>query len=64
VPSFRGHLADEQVWDLGAYVSSLSGLVNPNAAPNRDDHLRGKKPENSVEPANPQVSTVPQGTQQ
>jgi cytochrome c oxidase cbb3-type subunit 3 len=64
MPSFRGHLADYQVWELVAYVRSLSGLVNPNAAPNRDDHLRGKKPENSVEPANPQVSTVPQGTQQ
>src|SRR3954468_385503 len=63
MPSFRGHLADYQVWELVAYVRSMSGLVNPNAAPNRDDHMRGKIPENSVTPGNPQDSTVPQGTQ-
>jgi cytochrome c oxidase cbb3-type subunit 3 len=63
MPSYRGHLADYQAWQLVAYVRSLSGLVNSNAAPNRDDHLRGGKPENSAEPANPQTSTVPQGTQ-
>ncbi|HKS28070.1 MAG TPA: c-type cytochrome [Pyrinomonadaceae bacterium] len=50
MPSFRGKLPDFQVWQLAAYVRSLSGQVPKDAAPSRADHLQGKKPENRKEP--------------
>ena len=47
MPSFRGKLPDYQVWQLVAYVRSLSGNVSSNAAPGRDDDMQIKNPENS-----------------
>ena len=47
MPSFRGKIPDYQVWQLAAYVRSMSGLVSKNAAPNRDDHMHLGPPENS-----------------
>jgi cytochrome c oxidase cbb3-type subunit 3 len=47
MPSFRGKLPDYQVWQLVAYVRSLSGNVSKVAAPSRDDDMQVKKPENS-----------------
>ena len=47
MPSFRGKLPDYQVWQLVAYVRSLSGNVSSNAAPGRNDDMQIKKPENS-----------------
>jgi cytochrome c oxidase cbb3-type subunit III len=40
MPSFRGRIADYQVWQLVAYVRSLSGLVEPDAVSNRTDHMQ------------------------
>jgi cytochrome c oxidase cbb3-type subunit 3 len=45
MPSFRGKIPDYQVWQLVAYVQSLSGLVPKDAANGRDDHMFVKKPE-------------------
>lgn len=39
MPSYRGRLSDQQVWQLVAYVRSLSGLAPMDAAPSRDDHM-------------------------
>src|SRR3954470_22126257 len=47
MPSFGGKIPDYQVWELAAYVRSMSGLVSKNAAPNRDDHMHLGPPENS-----------------
>ena len=47
MPSFRGKLPDYQVWQLAAYVRSLSGQAPMDAAPSRDDDMQYKKPENS-----------------
>ncbi len=44
MPAFRGRIADAQVWQLVAYVRSLSGLVSPEAAPGRSDHLQARMP--------------------
>jgi cytochrome c oxidase cbb3-type subunit III len=49
MPSFRGKVPDFQVWQLAAYVRSMSGQVPKDAAPSRPDHLQGKKPENRKE---------------
>lgn len=45
MPSFGGRIPDQQVWQLVAYVQSLSGNVPQDAAPGRSDDLSAKKPE-------------------
>jgi cytochrome c oxidase cbb3-type subunit 3 len=47
MPSFRGRIADYQVWEIVAYVRSLSGRADPNAATGREDHLQANPPPNS-----------------
>jgi cytochrome c oxidase cbb3-type subunit 3 len=48
MPSFRRKVPDFQVWQLAAYVRSMSGQVPKDAAPSRDDHMQGKPPESST----------------
>ena len=45
MPSFRGRVPDFQIWQLAAYVRSMSGQLRKDAAPTRDDHLQGRPPE-------------------
>jgi cytochrome c oxidase cbb3-type subunit III len=49
MPSFRGKLPDYQIWQLAAYVRSLSGQASKSAAPSRDDDMQFKRPETSKE---------------
>jgi cytochrome c oxidase cbb3-type subunit 3 len=46
MPSFRGKLTDEQIWQLAAYVLSMSGNVSSDVAPGRNDDLSPHEPEN------------------
>ena len=48
MPSFRHKIPDFQVWQLAAFVRSMSGQVPKDAAPTRDDHLKGKEPESRM----------------
>ncbi len=41
MPAFGDKMPDAQVWQLVAYVRSLSGLASKDAAPARSDHLQG-----------------------
>ena len=59
MPSFRGKIPENQLWQIVAYVRSLSGLVGKNAAPSRSDHLSAKYPENQTEAAEPKQSGTP-----
>lgn len=45
MPSFRGRIADYQVWEIVAYVRSMSGQLPPTVAPARADQMNYKKPE-------------------
>ena len=45
MPSFRGKIPEYQVWEIAAYVQSMSGMVPKDAAPGRTDDLMVKKPE-------------------
>jgi cytochrome c oxidase cbb3-type subunit III len=45
MPSFRGKIPEYQVWQLTAYVQSLSGQVPKDAASGRPDNMFVKKPE-------------------
>lgn len=53
MPSFRGKIPASQIWQLVAYVRSMSGLVSQDAAPGRDDHMHLGPPENSRKPEQP-----------
>lgn len=59
MPSFRGLIPDYQIWQLVAYVRSLSGQVSPTAASGRDDHMKGPSPPNSAPYATPKNVAVP-----
>jgi len=63
MPSFQGKIPDFQVWQLAAYVRSLSGLASTGAAPGRDDHMNGAPPENSAKKAKPQDSSLPKSAE-
>jgi cytochrome c oxidase cbb3-type subunit 3 len=63
MPAFHGKLPDYQVWQLAAYVRSLSGLAKKDAATSRDDDIQMKTPENSVETKSPKNSTVPKSAE-
>ena len=59
MPSFRGKIPDEQIWEIAAYVRSMSGLVPASAAPNRNDRLQGKPAENRAEEQPPRSGIIP-----
>lgn len=63
MPSFRGKLPDYQVWQLAAYVRSLSGQVPFDAAPGRNDSMKTKPPENSKEREKPKDSSLPKSAE-
>jgi cytochrome c oxidase cbb3-type subunit 3 len=52
MPSFRGKIPDHQVWQIVAYVRSLSGLLPKDVAPGRSDHMS--------QPSTPQSTKGPQ----
>jgi cytochrome c oxidase cbb3-type subunit 3 len=53
MPAFGPRIAGDQVWQIVAYVRSLSGLASQTAAPGRDDHIKTGPPPNSVDPQKP-----------
>ena len=48
MPSFRNRIPEYQVWEIVAYVRSLSGLLPSDVAPSRSDELHVKPPEQSM----------------
>jgi cytochrome c oxidase cbb3-type subunit 3 len=48
MPSFRGKIADEQIWELAAYVRSLGGFVPKDVAPSRNDAMNSHESENRL----------------
>jgi cytochrome c oxidase cbb3-type subunit 3 len=58
MPSFRGRVPDDQIWQLAAYVRSLAGLTSKDAAPSRNDDLHPHPAENQL----PQTTPKPGGT--
>lgn len=63
MPSFRGKLPNYQVWQLAAYVRSLSGQVSKDAAPGRSDDMQVKEPENSKDREKPNDASVPKSAE-
>jgi len=59
MPSFKGKLANQQVWEIVAYIRSLSGLSGTSVSSAREDHMylspdlqlrKPQKPKNAVPP--------------
>ncbi len=57
MPSFGGKIPEQQVWQLVAYVQSLSGDVSKDAAPTRNDDMSIGYSESTVEPKRTPVQT-------
>ena len=53
MPSFRGKIVDYQVWQIVAYVRSMSGMLSKDVASGRDDHMSTAPPPNTIERATP-----------
>ena len=64
MPSFRGHITDDQIWQLVAYVRSMSGLVRSDVAPSRNDDLQGAPAENTRNPEQPKGGELPSASKQ
>jgi cytochrome c oxidase cbb3-type subunit III len=45
MPSWRGKLTDDQIWELAAYVRSLSGLPSKDAVSSRTEGMSGPTPQ-------------------
>jgi cytochrome c oxidase cbb3-type subunit 3 len=56
MPSFGGHIPEDQVWQIVAYVRSMSGQLRKDVAPSRGDTVYPGNPEN----ARPKEAQVPQ----
>lgn len=58
MPSFGGRIPAYQIWQIAAYVRSMSGLVRKDAAPGRNDDMKTAPPEHSRPPAPPRPSST------
>ena len=56
MPAWQGKIPDAQVWQLVAYIQSMSGQAPQTAMPSRSDHMRATTPENN-RPAQTPVAT-------
>lgn len=65
MPSFRGKIPDDQIWEIAAYVRSMSGRAASDVAPSRSDDLNPGPAENRRDalPANAGGATPPSALQ-
>ena len=42
MPSFRGRITNQQLWQIAAYVRALAGLTPKAPSPGRDDDMQYK----------------------
>jgi cytochrome c oxidase cbb3-type subunit 3 len=64
MPSFRYKIPDSQVWELSAYVRSLSGQVRKDVAPGRSDDMNVHRSEQRIETKKPEQSGIPKSAEQ
>jgi cytochrome c oxidase cbb3-type subunit 3 len=55
MPSFGTLVPEAQVWQLVAYVRSMSGLLRTDVAPGRNDDMQTGPPESRQEPGQPKT---------
>ena len=59
MPAFGPRLNENQVWELVAYVRSLSGLAPKTIAAGRSDHMQTTEPPNSIQNSPPKNAFTP-----
>lgn len=57
MPAFRGRIPTQQVWQLAAYVRSMSGQLRKDVAPGRSDNMQVRPSEQSTPRAQPTQSS-------
>jgi cytochrome c oxidase cbb3-type subunit 3 len=63
MPSFGGKIVNDQIWQLVAYVRSMSGLLRKDVAPGRSDDMQVRPQEQATQKARPVQSAVPPGSE-
>jgi cytochrome c oxidase cbb3-type subunit 3 len=63
MPAFGQHVPEDQIWQLVAYVRSMSGQLSGSVAPNRSDTLQAGEPENRREKETPTHEATPAAEQ-
>lgn len=58
MPSWKNRLSTKQIWELVAYVRSLSGLTPKGARPSREDHMMTKPSPSQTPNAVPRNGTA------
>ena len=53
MPSWRGKLTNDQIWELAAYVRSLSGQARKDAVGSRTDSMSNTPPQTQTTPKPP-----------
>jgi cytochrome c oxidase cbb3-type subunit 3 len=53
MPSFAGRIPDEHLWQLAAFIRSMSGLLRADVLPSRADTLSPGEPEVRRDPLTP-----------
>lgn len=64
MPAYRHKVPDQQVWQLVAYVRSMSGQLRKDVAPGRNDDMNVRKSEQSTEEQSPVDASEPKSAEQ
>jgi cytochrome c oxidase cbb3-type subunit 3 len=65
MPSFRGRIPDDQIWQIAAYVRFMSGLESAAASPARNDDMHPHPAENRMPRSDPvSGGVVPSASEQ
>ena len=59
MPSFGGHIPEDQVWQIVAYVRSMSGQLRKDVAPSRGDSMSMNEAENARRRESPKAEQLP-----
>jgi cytochrome c oxidase cbb3-type subunit 3 len=59
MPSFRGKVPDDQIWEIAAYVRAMAGQVGSDAAPGRNDDMNPRPAENRLPSTQPKSTEHP-----
>lgn len=63
MPSYGGKVGSDQIWQIVAYVRSMSGLLRKDVAPGRNDDMQVRPQEQSTKKAKPVQSAVPKSSE-
>lgn len=62
MPSFGGHIPEDQAWQIVAYVQSMSGQLRKDVEPGRSDGISTNQPESARPKQDPQPEQPPAPT--